>query len=210
MTAILYSFRRCPYAMRARLAIAASGQSVSLREIELKHKPEQMLAISPKGTVPVLLLENGDVLEESIDIMHWALNLSDPLKLLPSSPALMQGWIKRNDLEFKGWLDKYKYADRYPEHDEAYYREQACLFIAELEQQLSQTHYILGQQLTMTDLAIAPFIRQFSMVDAKWFANAPYPHLRSWLEQLINSRLFLSVMKKYPTWLNSQESFSFP
>ena len=210
MPALLYSFRRCPYAMRARLAIAASGQTVLLREIELKHKPEAMLAISPKGTVPVLQLNDGRVIAESIDIMHWALDLSDPLKLLPTDTRLMDRWINTNDREFKGWLDRYKYADRHPEHDEAYYRQQACVFIEQIEQQLASTPFLMGDNQTMVDLAIAPFIRQFSMVDSRWFAQAPYPKLRAWLDAFIQSNLFASVMKKYPTWLNSNESFVFP
>ncbi|MFO6422464.1 glutathione S-transferase [Motilimonas sp. KMU-193] len=210
MTNILYSFRRCPYAMRARLAIAASGQRVQLREIVLKHKPPEMLAISPKGTIPVLQLESGAVIDESLDIMLWALQQEDPLGLLKVSLNDDMALIKQNDQDFKPWLDKYKYADRHPELSQADYLANACEFIAQLESGLTEHRYLTGKQLSLADLAIAPFIRQFAMVDSKWFETAPYPLVRNWLNSMISSELFKSIMKKYPTWLESGQAFSFP
>ncbi|GGA99744.1 glutathione S-transferase [Agarivorans gilvus] len=210
MSAILYSFRRCPYAMRARLAIAASHSPVLLREIILKHKPAEMLALSPKGTVPVLQLESGEVLEESLDIMLWALRQADPLGWLKSAPQNWQQWVTRNDQEFKPYLDKYKYAVRFPEQSPESYRQQAEIFIADIEQQLKQTPYLLGQQQSLADMAILPFVRQFASVDLNWFEQAPYPKTQAWLKQFIDSALFRSIMKKYPTWLDSQQQFRFP
>ncbi|WP_427981539.1 glutathione S-transferase [Agarivorans sp.] len=210
MPAILYSFRRCPYAMRARLALAASQTPVLLREIILKHKPAEMLALSPKGTVPVLQLETGEVLEESLDIMLWALRRADPLGWLNTNPQDSQQWITRNDQEFKPYLDKYKYAVRFPEQSPESYRQQGEIFIADIERQLQQTPYILGQQQSLADMAILPFIRQFASVDLSWFEQTPYPKTQAWLKQFIDSALFRSIMKKYPTWLDSQLQFDFP
>ncbi len=210
MTNILYSFRRCPYAMRARLAIAASGQTVQLREIVLKHKPAEMLAISPKGTIPVLQLSDGNIIDESLDIMLWALKLNDPLGLLKAELGQDMALIKQNDQEFKPWLDKYKYADRHPQLSQADYCNKACEFLNELETRLTQHTYLAGTQLSLADLAIAPFIRQFAMVDSIWFENAPFPLVRSWLNDILTSALFKSIMKKYPTWLESGQGFSFP
>ncbi|MCE2570439.1 glutathione S-transferase [Motilimonas eburnea] len=210
MTPILYSFRRCPYAMRARLAIAASHQVVQLREIVLKHKPQEMLAISPKGTIPVLQLSTGEVIDESLDIMLWALHRSDPLTLVKNELSTDMALIKQNDHDFKPWLDKYKYADRHPELSQRDYQDKACEFIDALESNLSKHQYLTGDQLSLADLAIAPFIRQFTMVDSKWFDNAPYPLLRRWLNDILNSALFKSAMKKYPTWLESGQTFNFP
>ncbi|PKG38366.1 glutathione S-transferase [Psychromonas sp. Urea-02u-13] len=206
----LYSFRRCPYAMRARLAIAYSGQSVQLREIILKEKPAEMLALSSKGTVPVLALQSDEVLDESLDIMGWALSLNDPDQWLSGNIHAMLALIDENDFEFKGWLDRYKYADRFPEYEESYYREQCEDFLIQLEQRLANSDYLFSEKLSLADIAIFPFIRQFAAVDQTWFQQAPYPHLQKWLDSLINASLFKSIMQKYPTWLTSQTEHTFP
>ncbi|MDO6763105.1 glutathione S-transferase [Agarivorans sp. 1_MG-2023] len=210
MPATFYSFRRCPYAMRARLAIAVSQTPVLLREILLKNKPDEMLALSPKGTVPVLKLENGEVIEESVEIMLWALEQADPQAWLAPNHSKMLQWVEENDGQFKSALDKYKYAVRFPEHSPEDYRQQGELFLLKIEQQLSLTSYLMGEQLSLADMALLPFIRQFASVDLQWFEQAPYPQLQAWLKQFIDSALFRSIMQKYPTWLDSQQEVSFP
>jgi len=199
--AILYSFRRCPYAIRARLAITIAETVVELREIELRNKPEAMIAASPKSTVPVLLLNNGDVIDESLDIMLWALRHNDPGHWLDS--AWMQDvgqLIQCNDGKFKYYLDRYKYADRYPEYPAHYYRQQGELFLAELESRLNRSQYLCSDHFALADAAILPFIRQFAAVDPAWFENAPYPDLKRWLDRFLTSRLFDTVMSKYSPW----------
>jgi glutathione S-transferase len=207
---IFYSFRRCPYAMRARLAIAYSGVMVELREIELKNKPEAMLTASPKATVPVLVLEDGRVIDESFDIMRWALQQNDPDNWLA---GLNRDDIKQliacNDGEFKQSLDRYKYADRYPEFPESHYRQQGEVFLSILEQRLNQTDYLTGANFGLTDAAILPFIRQFAAVDSDWFNQAAYPKTRSWLQQFVSSSLFTTIMSKYPAWEANQATIIF-
>lgn len=202
---ILYTFRRCPYAMRARLAIAASGVAVEQREIVLRNKPQAMLAISPKGTVPVLQLPDGRVIEQSLDIMLWALALNDPQQWLQggkSLPAAAKELIDTNDGPFKHWLDRYKYADRYPEHPAEHYRQQAEVFLRQLEDLLGAHAYLLGERLSIADMAIFPFIRQFAAVDAAWFAASAYPHLQQWLGERLASDLFAQVMVKRDCWVS--------
>lgn len=206
----LYSFRRCPYAMRARLAIAYSKQNVQLREILLKEKPQELLQISPKGTVPVLQLSNGEVLDESLEIMVWALSENDPEHWLNDNIHQSLTLIDENDFEFKAWLDKYKYADRFPENTETFYRQQCEDFLVKLEQRLKQHTYLFSNNISLADMAIFPFIRQFSGVDKTWFEQAPYPHLQHWLDNLVSSQLFISIMEKYPTWLSTNQSQTFP
>lgn len=197
---ILYSFRRCPYAMRARMAIAVSELSVALREIELSNKPEAMLSVSPKGTVPVLVLPDGQVIEESLDIMRWALVQHDPQDWLGQAPDDAQRLIEWNDGEFKYYLDRYKYADRYPEQTQTVYRQQGEVFLAELEPRLHRTRFLCGATFGLADAAILPFIRQFAAVDNAWFANSPYPAVLHWLDNFLTSNLFAAVMRKYPPW----------
>ncbi|WP_028863658.1 glutathione S-transferase [Psychromonas aquimarina] len=206
----LYSFRRCPYAMRARLALAVSLQSVNLREIVLQQKPAEMLAVSTQGTVPVLQLTDGTVLDESLDIMVWALEKSDPDGWLTSDLPEMLTLIDENDFEFKQWLDKYKYAERFSEYPVSYYRQQAEDFIFRLENRLLNKPYLFGQKISLADMAIFPFIRQFAGVDKSSFEQSPYPNLKIWLDSLIHSSLFEQAMEKYPLWLESGEQFSFP
>jgi glutathione S-transferase len=162
---ILYTFRRCPYAIRARLSIAVSGVSVEYREIALRNKPQAMLLISPKGTVPVLQLADGRVIDQSLDIMLWALALNDPQQWLQgekSLPESAKALIDTNDGPFKFWLDRYKYADRHPEQSAEHYRQQAEEFLQSLERLLEVREYLLGEHLSIADMAIFPFIRQFA------------------------------------------------
>ena len=190
---VLYSFRRCPYAMRARMALHYSGVPLSIVEVSLKAKPEQMLAASPKGTVPVLVCADGSVIEQSLDIMHWALARHDPDNWLqPGCNEL----IEANDTTFKVLLDRYKYAIRYPEHPMAFYRAQGAEFLQRLEDVLTRSPYLAGPALSLADVALAPFVRQFAHVDRDWFEQAPYPHLNAWLERFLASELFSSVMRK--------------
>jgi len=198
---ILYSFRRCPYAMRARLAIAASAVTVELREVVLRDKPQHLLDVSPKGTVPVLLLDNGKVIEESLEIMHWALSINDPKNWKSNALAKeIEQLIQKNDQSFKYYLDRYKYADRYPEHSEHYYRQKAEVFITELESRLSQQLFLCNDQCSLADMAIFPFIRQFANVDKDWFQSSGYQKLNQWLNKHIESDLFIAIMQKYPAW----------
>jgi glutathione S-transferase len=196
---VLYSFRRCPYAIRARLAIVYAEIPVEIREIQLKHKPEQMLALSLKGTVPILQLPDGKVIDESLDIMRWALAQHDPEHWLDVSEDSVK-LIQWNDGDFKYYLDRYKYADRYTEFPESYYRSQGGKFLAELESKLSQNPYLGGSHFSLLDAAIFPFIRQFAAVDSLWFVSSGYQHLNNWLNGLLASDLFILVMGKYPIW----------
>lgn len=197
---VLYSFRRCPYAIRSRLALQYAGQMVDLQEVSLRDKPPEMLAISPKGTVPVLQLADGTVLEESLDITLWALRKADPAQLLPAADELPEtlALIAENDGNFKHWLDRYKYAVGYPEHSPEYYRQQGEIFLQNLEQRLNQNTYLSGAQVTLSDIAIVPFVRQFAFVDKAWFDAADYPALQRWLEDWLASDVFLRVMAKQP------------
>lgn len=197
----LYSFRRCPYAMRARLGLLFSGLSVELREIVLKNKPSHLLDISPKGTVPVLQLPNGEVLEESWDIMLWALRQSDSQGLLNAN-ALPQAesLIEQNDNEFKYWLDRYKYFERHPEMTQFHYRERGEVFLQVLENLLTKHRYLLGENITVADIGIMPFVRQFAHVDRDAFYQRPFPYLQQWLQDWLESPLFKRVMEKYPAW----------
>ena len=200
MPAILYSFRRCPYAMRARMAIAYAGIPVLLREILLKDKPKEMLLSSPKGTVPVLILEDKSVLDESEDIMRWALGQNDPDGWLNGAVNDTRELILENDGTFKQALDKYKYADRFPEHSASSYRQQGALFLVKLEKRLQQSTFLMGESAALSDIAIFPFIRQFAGVDPDWFKNSPYPNLRRWLNFWVSSALFDQIMQKYAVW----------
>ena len=206
---ILYSFRRCPYAMRARMALAASGAEVMLREVLLKGKPAELLAASPKATVPVLVLSDGRVVEESLDVMQWALEYRDPLNWLEGE-ALESDWISACDGDFKHWLDRYKYSERYPEHTAEDYRQKAETFVQKLEDWLSVSDWVGGDAANAVDVALFPFIRQFAGVDPSWWQQAPYPKVRLWLENWLNSALFSAIMAKYPRWESGQPGERFP
>ena len=210
---ILYSFRRCPYAIRARLAILTSGINVEIREVTLNDKPPALLRISSKATVPVLITADERIIDESIDIMNWALNQSDPEKWLPSDTKeeqLTSELTYVNDQTFKHFLDRYKYSDRYPENSELYYRQQAELTLINLEYNLTQNIYLVSNRLTMVDVALLPFIRQFALVNKAWFDVAPYPKIQAWLEKFIASELFNSSMVKLAPWQQGDEVIYFP
>ena len=203
MLPVLYSFRRCPYAMRARLALYASGVAVELREVALRDKPASMLAASPKGSVPVLVLPDGQVIDESWDIMQWALHRHDPdgwLGKRDSCADVAARLISENDTTFKYHLDRYKYPDRYPEYPQSHYRSEAEVFLLKLENRLGASRFLLGDALSVADVAIFPFIRQFAEVDKDWFALAPYSKLQRWLKDFIDSGRFIAVMEKYSIW----------
>ena len=214
MTALLdclYSFRRCPYAMRARLGILFAGWQVELREVTLKNKPAQMLAISPKGTVPVLRLADGAVIEESRDIMVWALEQQDPQGLLDATVLdQANALIEQNDNEFKYWLDRYKYADRHVEMTQTEYRQRGEAFLQVLESLLESSAYLLGDDPTIADIGVMPFVRQFAHVDRDVFSQLPYPNLQRWLQHWLEHPLFLQTMIKLPVWQEGDEVVVFP
>jgi len=196
---ILYSFRRCPYAIRARMAIAAAGITVELREVDLKDKPSALLTASPKGTVPVLIDSDQAVIDESMAIMRWALAKADPCAWL-ACDDIAAPRISECDGAFKGWLDKYKYADRHPERTPSYYRQQAESFIASLDESLNNHRFIAGSQACLGDVAIFPFVRQFAAVDPQWWTSNPYEQTRVWLQHWLEGDLFHTAMKKTRPW----------
>lgn len=188
--------------MRARMALIAAQVDLEHREILLKNKPPSMLQASPKATVPVLVLEDGTVLDQSWDIMRWAVLKNDPFNWLGEDQvylAMAQPLIDRCDGEFKSALDQYKYADRHPRQAEAY-REQGMAFLNDLDQRLSEQRYLLANQITIADIAIMPFVRQFANVDREWFDLSGLDRLIPWLDALLNSALFSQAMRKYPLW----------
>lgn len=196
---LLYSFRRCPYAIRARLALAQAGVAVHTVEVDLKHKPAALLVVSPQATVPVLVLPTGQVLTQSLDIMQWALAQHDAAGwLLSRQPERDELLIKTTDSAFKHWLDRYKYAERHPGQTREHYRQQAvdCL-IAPLDQALSTDGpWLGGAQPVLADAAIFPFVRQFAAVEPAWWASSPFPATRAWLQSWLGSELFAGVMRK--------------
>ncbi len=201
--------------MRARLGILFAELNVELREIVLKHKPAQMLAISPKGTVPVLELAERDssgslVIEESREILEWALQQSDPHGLLSVDLARADALIERNDNEFKHWLDRYKYADRHPELTQLEYRQNGEVFLQELESLLAKNRYLLGENISIADIGIMPFVRQFAHVDREVFYSLPYPKLQQWLRDWLEHPIFQKVMVKYQPWQEGDDLVVFP
>ena len=205
---ILWSFRRCPYAMRARLAIQSSGQRVALREILLKDKPPLFLATSPKGTVPVLQ-DAGTVIEESRDVMLWALGRNDPEGWL-NMPDDGFALIDRCDGPFKMALDHTKYAVRYPDLHEADAREEAMVFLRDLDARLQQSTFLMGANRTMADMAILPFVRQFANTDRAWLDRQGLKPLTLWLDDFLHSERFQRIMTKYPPWQEGQDQVIFP
>ena len=195
----LYSFRRCPYAMRARMALRYSGVEVSIVEVSLKAKPAEMLALSSKGTVPVLDVD-GQVIDESLEIMRWALAQNDPqdwlLKDDPQGQLTIAALIEENDQAFKVQLNRYKYAERYPEQPMAFYRAEGEVFLRKLDQMLEGHACLLADHPSLADVALMPFVRQFAHVDREWFAQTPYRRLQAWLQRFIESDLFTSSMAK--------------
>ncbi|MFC1775809.1 glutathione S-transferase [Pseudomonadota bacterium] len=198
---ILYSFRRCPFAIRARMTLNYAALGVELREVLLRDKPPSMLIASPKGTVPILILPDGSVIDESIEVMRWALTRNDPDHWWREDMATeINTLVEENDLVFKRHLDHYKYADRYPAHPQEFYRDEAEKFLSQLEHRLVLKRYLMDDQLTFPDVAVFPFVRQFAFVDKTWFDQAPYPKLQAWLQSFLDSELFSAVMKKIPVW----------
>lgn len=219
---ILYSLQNCPYAMRARLAILLAQQSVRLRPIVMKNKPAEMLAVSPKGTVPVLVLEafvkieneldkKQQVIDESLEIMLWALHRNDPHDLLCSSnesalPEMLK-IIEENDKQFKPSLEQYKHAKRFHEDTQEQYRLACEPFVQRLEQRLTKHDFLMGGTPSLLDYALLPFVRQFSKVNRQLYLQGPYTHLQQWLNKHLQSRLYAQAMFKHPLWLdNHQES----
>lgn len=206
---VLYSFRRCPYAMRARLALTMSGEAHELREVVLRNKPAEMLAASPKGTVPVLVLPGSEVMDESLDVMLWALRRNDPEQwLAPAQGSLddMLTLIAGNDGAFKRSLDRYKYPNRYAEESagnaEAFAQRQRGLgaaWLLKLDGMLAGG-WLFGERVSLADMALLPFVRQFAHTDPVWFAEQPWPRLQAWLARFEASGLFVGVMEKHAPW----------
>lgn len=199
---VLYSFRRCPYAIRARLGLLSAGLTVELREVDLKRKPAELLALSPAATVPVLDLGAGQVLLHSLDILQWALRQHDPGGWLsPANDALARELVHTTDTDFKRWLDRYKYAERFPERSAVDWRAEAvgCL-IEPLEAWLLEHPHIGGANRCWADAAVFPFVRQFAAVDPAWWSAAPFPATRRWLDEWLGSPLFEAAMQKVPVW----------
>ena len=211
---VIYSFRRCPYAMRARLALLASEQICEHREILLRDKPASMLTLSPKGTVPVMWLPDGRVLDESLDVMYWALHKNDPLGWLgyTSNDILMATkLIEENDGPFKHHLDRYKYADRY-EKENLDMHKNACLETLEkLNTQLNGNDWLFGGEARMVDYALLPFIRQCRIANSEWFdAQTQLEHVHRWLQNFLASDIFNTAMHKYDVWQDDHKPVSFP
>ncbi len=196
---ILYTFRRCPYAMRARMAIYTAGIEVEQIEVSLKNKPQSLLDYSPKGTVPVLVTVNDKVIDQSRDIMLWALHQADPDNWLLQNNLLkqqeMMQLVDTCDIEFKPLLDRYKYFDRHPEFSQTEYRQQAEFFLQLLDDRLAEHKYLIDEQIRFADVAIFPFIRQFANTDKIWFAESSYKYLQRWLDKCISAKLFEAIMK---------------
>lgn len=215
---VLYSLRNCPYAMRARIAIYKSKQLIELRDVVLKDKPAEMIIASPKATVPILVLGNEDdgslkVIDESLDVMLWALQESDPDNLLRIEVAEgnavqktatklteILDLVYRFDHEFKSKLEAYKCAKRYHEANLQECRETCEVYIQDLEQRLNCHQYLMDDTESLADIAILPFIRQFAKVERQWYLQSPYPQLKHWLNQYLQSAMFNKVMTKYPLW----------
>lgn len=237
---VLYSLRNCPYAMRARLAIYRSKQPIELRDVVLKNKPAEMITASPKGTVPTLVLPSKtlpsetsssqvstppQVIDESLDVMLWALNESDPNNLLRQFPLTNQEFntnkntattlskmlllIHQFDVEFKTCLEQYKCAKRYHESNLNECRQACEVYIQDLEQRLTEHAYIMDEKESLTDIALLPFIRQFARIERQWYLQSNYPNVKKWLNKYLQSPMFTKVMAKYPLWNESSEVIVF-
>lgn len=205
---ILYSFRRCPYAMRARMALSVSKQVYELREVLLRDKPPELIAISSKATVPVLDVPYLGVIEQSLDIMLWALNKNDPCGWLTPEDGNLEDMlqlIKINDGDFKYNLDRYKYPNRFSNLDDKKFRSEGEKFIAELDKLLETNNYLFGKKPALADYAIGPFVRQFVNTDKEWFDSLPYVSFKKWFYQFSESEIFLGIMKKYNIWNKNED-----
>lgn len=210
---VLYSFRRCPYAMRARLAIAASGVVCELREVVLRDKPQALLEASAKATVPVLVGVDGAVVDQSLDIMLWALRQNDPQGWLApgqGDKAAMLDLIAECDGPFKHRLDRYKYPQRYDLLSGDQHRDDAASWLQQLNLRLQDSPFLFGGHAALADMAIAPFVRQFSSTDRDWFASQPWPELQAWLNAWLDTPLFEQVMYRYPRWQDGSRGERFP
>ncbi|WP_051090336.1 glutathione S-transferase [Psychromonas ossibalaenae] len=211
---ILYSLRHCPYAMRARIAIFKSGRQVRLRDIKLADKPAEMLRASPKGTVPVLVVNENLVIEESLEVMLWVLAENDPDDLLqsdtPQAVINMLQIINHFDQEFKACLEAYRCAKRYHQANLVQCRETCEVFLQILEQALTEHRHLFSEQESLLDIALISYLRQFAQVERQWYLQAPYPKLRAWLNSYLQSPLFTKIMAKQPMWLDSRQDIYFP
>lgn len=207
---VLYSFIRCPYAMRARMAIAKSGVFCEMREVDLKDKPQAMLDISPKGTVPVVLLPNGTVLEQSLDIMRWALGLNDPEGWLRHPEDEMNQLIAICDGDFVQALKQYKYPERFEGGSKEKARDIGFEFLKNLEMRIAAKGFVIGETASLADIAIFPLIRQFALVDWMWFEDCGLMRLKIWLNYFMDSELFAVVMEKYSPWQSGDPVDIFP
>ncbi|MBA6416419.1 glutathione S-transferase [Colwellia sp. 6M3] len=221
---ILYSLRNCPYAMRARIAIFKSHQPVALRDVVLSDKPPEMILASAKATVPILVISQTDnsiskenakcqVIDESLDVMLWALNSADPNDLLhrdsPEVLTQMLAFITEFDVEFKRCLEAYKCAKRYHETNIDECRAACEHYIQMLELRLTAHKFLSSERESLLDIALLPFIRQFARIERQWYLQSPYPNLKAWLNNYLQSPMFTKVMAKYPLWLDSAEKVVF-
>lgn len=211
MFPILYSFRRCPYAIRARYTLSLLNIKVEIREVVLRNKPEALLALGGRSSVPQMICEQGTRYPESMDIIRWAMTKKQNANIYSEQQENeIAAWLFQTDHRFKVWLDKYKYADRHPAHSQAYYRSQAERFLRRLESKLSKQAFLLGDEMSMADVLVFPFIRQFRGVDNAWFDQSQYLNVRSWLKQIIEDEAFEKVMIKLPPWQEGDEPRYFP
>lgn len=210
---ILYSLRRCPYAMRARMGLLLAEQPVLIRDIVTRNKPSELLVASPKGTVPVLVMDDGTVIDQSLDIMLWALNNQDPLHLLKNANLDLQQHseimtlIGHNDAVFIPQLEQYRAAVRYHDPIQQQHKKLCQTFIDDLEFRLSNHQYLISDEPSLADFALFPFISQFSRVNRKWFVTANYSNIERWLTNHYHSRLYTKVMVQYPQWIESRKEF---
>ena len=204
---ILWTFRRCPYAMRARMAVHVSQIQVEYREIVLRDKPPEMLLQSPKGTVPVCVLSDGTVIDESLDIMRWALTQNDPEQWLPQNDEEKNGidsWVERVDA-FKPWLDRYKYPDRYEEVNREEVLRECEARLRIFETTLRSAQPLIANRTTLADVATFPFIRQFNNVDREQLARWGMTQLSAWLDVFVNGERFKAIMTKRPLFKTQAE-----
>lgn len=206
MPPVLYSFRRCPYAMRARFALLVSGTVCQIREVKLSAKPAALIAASPKATVPVLVLPGGEVIDQSLEIMRWSLGRNDPEGWLErGEPAL----IEANDEPFKHHLDRYKYPARH-DADPAEHRAAGLMLLQPLEARLAEAANLCGEVRGLADLAIMPFVRQFAQVERDWFDAQGLPGVQGWLARHQDSALFAAAMVRLQPWQPGDAAILFP
>ena len=205
---ILYSFRRCPYAMRARMGLKIAGIEYEHREVLLRDKPAEMLTASPKATVPIMVLEGGEVIDESFDIMLWALEQSDPEQWLAPDMAPMLDLIKTIEGPFAQEQFRYKYASFFDDSLKrgdvnVEHRDKACVFLKDYEEILAKSNFLMGEKPSLADYAIFPFIRQFAAVERNWWDKPQFPHLHKWWAHFMEAEIFTSIMEKYPLFVSS-------